>query len=101
MSFKHIALAVLSAAVMVPAMAQQAPNAETLKRAEVLADLQLWHEAGMQHVAAEIDIGQGQNTAEYRKYVELRNGPRFAQAVQAQLGNTALAGQPSAAQAAE
>ena len=101
MSFKHIALAVLSAAVMVPAMAQQAPNAETLKRAEVLADLQLWHEAGMQNVAAEIEIGQGQNTAEYRKYQALRNSPRFAQAVQAQLGNTAVAGQAAGQTAAE
>ena len=102
MSFKHIALAVLSAAVMVPAMAQQSPvNAEALKRAEVLADLQMWHEAGMHNVAAEIEIGQGQNTAEYRKYQALRNSPRFAQAVQAQLGNTAVAGQAGAQSAAE
>lgn len=102
MSIKHIALAVLSAAVMVPAMAQQSPvNTEALKRAEVLADLQMWHEAGMHNVAAEIEIGQGQNTAEYRKYQALRNSPRFAQAVQAQLGNTAVAGQAGAQSAAE
>ena len=94
MSIKHITLAVLSAAAMLPAMAQQAPavSAETLQRAEVLADLQLWHEAGMPNVAADIELGQGQNTAEYRKYQALRNSPRFAQAVQAQLGNTAVAG---------
>jgi Ni/Co efflux regulator RcnB len=86
MSFKKIALAVLAAAAVVPAMAQSAANVnpDTLKRAEVQADL---------------DPTQ---TSEYRQYQALRSGPQFAAAVQAHLGgNTALAGQPETAGTAE
>lgn len=103
MSVKTIALAVIASAFMLPVMAQQSPvDASSLKRAEVLADLDLWHEAGMQNVAAEAELGDATRTAEYNKYLSLRNSPRFAQAVQSHLGNkTALAGQAGASTAAE
>jgi hypothetical protein len=105
MSFKKIALAVLAAAAVVPAMAQSAANVnpDTLKRAEVQADLALWHAAGMPNVAAQAEIGvDPTQTSEYRQYQALRSGPQFAAAVQAHLGgNTALAGQPETAGTAE
>ena len=104
MSVKTIALAVIASAFMLPVMAQQSPvDASSLKRAEVLADLDLWREAGMQNVAAGAELGDdATHTAEYSKYLSLRNSPRFAQAVQSHLGNnTALAGQAGASTAAE
>lgn len=105
MSFKKIALAVLAAAAVVPAMAQPAANVnpDVLKRAEVLADLDMWQAAGMPNVAALAEIGiDPTQTAQYRKYSELRNSPQFVAAVQSHLGgNTAVAGQADIAGTAE
>ncbi|ARU05310.1 hypothetical protein CCO03_12005 [Comamonas serinivorans] len=104
MSFKKIALAVLATAAVLPAMAQSAANVspDVLKRAEVLADLDMWYAAGMHHVQGQWEIGDASQTPEFRKYQELRNSPQYVAAVQARLsGDTALASKAGGAQAAE
>ncbi|WP_370681475.1 hypothetical protein [Comamonas sp. GB3 AK4-5] len=59
----------------------QLVDAATRQRAEVRADLELWHQAGMSFLPSPAAYPQVRETAQYRKYEQLRNGPAFQEAV--------------------
>lgn len=85
------ALAALTLGLAGPAMAQEAVSTSSsatagLSRAEVLADLEMWHQAGMTYLpspSADRDISY--NSAEYQRglarYQQLRSGPAYREAV--------------------
>lgn len=66
-----------------PVAAQQA---QTLTRAQVLADLEMWDRAGMNRYPSEIAYPDVKGTADYQanlnEYHRLRSGPEFQAAVQ-------------------
>src|SRR2546427_2557054 len=76
------------------AMAQEAVSPSSsatagLSRAEVLADLEMWHQAGMTYLpspSADRDISY--NSAEYQRglarYQQLRSGPAYREAVRSE-----------------
>jgi len=90
MFVKHLAIALLVSAG-VPVYAQPTtltPKHDTseLRRAEVLADLDIWSTAGMRDVTALAEIGEDiTQTQQYRHYLELRNGPQFQATVKRRL----------------
>ena len=73
------ALAALTLGLAGTAMAQEAVSPSSsatagLSRAEVLADLEMWHQAGMTYLpspSADRDISY--NSAEYQRLVEIRS----------------------------
>jgi len=85
------ALAALTLGFAGTAMAQEAVSPSSsatagLSRAEVLADLEMWHQAGMTYLpspSADRDISY--NSAEYQRglarYQQLRSGPAYREAV--------------------
>ena len=85
------ALAALTLGLAGTAMAQEAISPASsatagLSRAEVLADLEMWHQAGMTYLpspSADRDISY--NSAEYQRglarYQQLRSGPAYREAV--------------------
>lgn len=68
------------------AESMDASQAQALKRAEVQADLELWHKAGMSFLAPAVQYSDVKESAEYRRYQQLRNGPAFQEAVAKHMG---------------
>ena len=70
------------------AHAQTTPSGDSaaLQRAQVLADLELWHKAGMSFLPSPATFPSVTETPEYRQYEQLRNGPAFKEAVARYLG---------------
>lgn len=84
------ALAALTLGLAGTAMAQDAiaPASHTagLSRAEVLADLEMWHQAGMTYLPSpSADREVSYQSAEYQRglarYQQLRSGPAYREAV--------------------
>jgi hypothetical protein len=85
------ALAALTLGLAGSAMAQEAISPVSsanagLSRAEVLADLEMWHRAGMTYMPSpSADREVSYNSAEYQRglerYQQLRSGPAFREAV--------------------
>jgi hypothetical protein len=59
----------------------QSADAAARQRAEVKADLEMWHQAGMSFLPSPVIYPEVRDTAEYRKYEQLRNSPAFQDAV--------------------
>ena len=85
------ALAALTLGLAGTAMAQEAvspssSNTAGLSRAEVLADLEMWHRAGMTYLPSpSADREISYPSAEYQRglarYQQLRSGPAYREAV--------------------
>ncbi|MBP7352340.1 hypothetical protein [Comamonas sp. UBA7528] len=74
-------------------------DAETLQKAQVQADLELWHKSGMSFMPSPAQFPDVKYTPEYRKYEQLRNGPAFQETVAKYMGSvqtTARQGQATA-----
>ena len=63
-----------------------AVNPDALARAQVLADLDMWHQSGMTYLASPSAVVDNRNTAEYRKYQELLKGAAYQEALAKHLG---------------
>ena len=85
----YAAIAALTLGLAGSAMAQEAPAPTTTahqSRAEVLADLEMWHRAGMTYLPSpSADREVGYHSAEYQRglerYQQLRSGPAYREAV--------------------
>ena len=85
------ALAALTLGLAGTAMAQEAVSPASsatagLSRAEVLADLEMWHQAGMTYLPSpSADREISYQSAEYQsglaRYQQLRSGPAYREAV--------------------
>jgi hypothetical protein len=91
----HALHAALWALLSLGASAQTAkltptPSDAQRVKAEVQADLEIWHQAGMSFVASPLVVSSSRGTPEYAKYLTMRNGKEFQEAVarhlQAQTG---------------
>lgn len=61
-------------------------DAAAVQRAEVQADLEIWHKAGMTFLPGPAQFPEVKHTPEYRKYQQLRNGPVFQETVARYMG---------------
>ena len=61
-------------------------DAETLQKAQVQADLELWHKAGMSFMPSPAQFPEVKSSPEYRRYEQLRNGPAFQETVAKYMG---------------
>lgn len=75
------------------------PGAEALQRAQVQAEQELWHKAGMSFLPSASEFGYVKETPEYRKYEQLRNGPAFQEAVARHLDGASTVAQRGTATA--
>lgn len=75
------ALMTLVGAAHAQATPTQAADTAALQRAQVKADQEMWHKAGMSFLPSSSEFGYVKETPEYRKYEQLRNGPAFQEAV--------------------
>lgn len=74
-------------------------DAQAVQKAQVQADLELWHKSGMSFMPSPAQFPEVKNTPEYRKYEQLRNGPAFQETVAKYMGGvqtTAQQGQAAA-----
>ena len=58
-----------------------APSDAQRVKAEVDADLEMWHKAGMSFIASPMVVTSSLNTPEYARYQKMRNGPEYQDAV--------------------
>lgn len=61
-------------------------DAQAVQKAQVQADLELWHKSGMSFMPSPAQFPEVKNTPEYRKYEQLRNGPAFQETVAKYMG---------------
>lgn len=81
------------------AHAESTVSADAVQKAQVQADLELWHKAGMSFMPSPAQFPEVKSSPEYRRYEQLRNGPAFQEAVAKYMGNvqtTARQGQATA-----
>ena len=74
-------------------------DAQAVQKAQVQADLELWHKSGMSFMPSPAQFPEVKNTPEYRRYEQLRNGPAFQETVAKYMGGvqtTAQQGQAAA-----
>ena len=74
-------------------------DTQAVQKAQVQADLELWHKSGMSFMPSPAQFPEVKHTPEYRKYEQLRNGPAFQEAVAKYMGSvqtTAQRGQATA-----
>jgi len=96
------AVALMTLAGAAPAQTTPAPSTPpdaALQRAQVLADLEVWHRAGMGFLPPAVSYGYVKDTPEYRTYQQLRQGPAFQEAVARHLNGVRTVAQRSEATA--
>ena len=71
-------------------------DTQAVQKAQVQADLELWHKSGMSFMPSPAQFPDVKYTPEYRKYEQLRNGPAFQEAVAKYMGATQTAAQQGA-----
>jgi len=62
-------------------------NDDKLTRAEVLADLDIWHQAGLSFIPSPLVVVNSKNTKEYELYISLRNSKAYKDAVDLHMKN--------------
>lgn len=88
---KHWLAAAAAVMTLVGAAHAQSSNtvdAQALQRAQVQADQELWHKAGMSFLPSPAAYPEVKESSEYRKYEQLRNGPAFQEAVVRHMGQS-------------
>jgi hypothetical protein len=75
-------------------------DAQGVQKAQVQAELELWHKSGMSFLPSPAQFPDVKHTPEYRKYEQLRNGPAFQETVAKYMGSVHTTAQqgPSPAQ---
>lgn len=70
-----------------------APSDAQRVKAEVQADLEIWHKAGLSFVPSPLVVTGSRSTPEYEKYLQMRNGQAFQDAVARHLQTQTQTGQ--------